>query len=135
MSKKQKSDYERFADANKKLRESNLAPDPYKDLDKQGMSGKALKIIADKAKEEPLRVLSYKTVVIIYDKNKHSPYIGSALYTGFKWMYLLLMTLCFPFAIIIVILAVIRKIFKWKEWYVIGWRNIKIYFWRCLGCY
>ena len=110
--KKQRSNYEKFADANKRIRESNLAPDPYKELGNHGVPGKAVKKTAEILSEEALHEASYVATGIIYNPEKHSPYIGSVLYTVFKWLFLFLMSIFTLVKFFFLILGTILKFIK-----------------------
>ena len=115
MSKTRKSNtkYSKFAAINKKIRESNIAPDPYIELEKHGVPGKVVKKTAEIMSAESLHTAAYGASGILYDPEKHSSYFGSVVYTVF---YLLFRALMSMVAFVKVFSLIFGAIFKIKKW-------------------
>jgi len=61
-----------------------ISPDAFKEFDRFVVGGKVAKKYADKCVSKPRHDISYAIAGMFYDPRKHSPYVGSMLYTGAK---------------------------------------------------
>ena len=111
--KKFNRNYGKFAAFNKRIRESNIAPDPYKELDKHGVPGKVVKKTAEIMSAESLHTASYGATGILYNPKKHSSYFGSVVYTAFYILFRALMSMVAFVKIFFLIFGALLKIKKW----------------------
>ena len=104
--------YKNFANVNKMVRESSIAPSAFSKIEDKGMAGKVASSIGGKLIGTPLHKTTRKAVGLVYDRRKHKPYVGSALYTIFKWGLLLVLATCPLLLIILVATGVLGKLKK-----------------------
>ena len=102
MKRKNYSKYNKFARLNKHLRESFIAPNAFEKFENKGISGKVISLAGERVIEKPIHSVTYEVVGTIYDKKKHIPYIGSVLYTIFKWFLLFVLVACPPLLFIMI---------------------------------
>lgn len=112
MRKKYNSKYGKFAILNKAFRESPIAPSAFSKIEDKEIVGKAVSAVGEKLIESPLHMATYAAVGMVYDKKKHTPYLGSILYTVFKWGLLLILAACPPILFLMVISGLLEKIMK-----------------------
>ena len=107
--------YETFSNANKVVRDSSVAPSAFSKIENDGIVGKLASSVGGKLIETPLHKATYSAVGVFYDKRKHKPYMGSVLYTAFKWGGLLILASCPPLLMLVVVTGLwgkVKKLFK-----------------------
>ena len=112
MRKKYNSKYGKFAILNKAFRESPIAPSAFSKIEDKEIVGKAVSAVGEKLIESPLHMATYAVVGMVYDKKKHTPYLGSILYTVFKWGLLLILFACPPLLVMMIMTGLLGKIQK-----------------------
>ena len=86
--------YDKFSNANKIVRDSSIVPSAFSKIENEGIVVKFTSSVGEKLIESPLHKATYSAVGVFYDKRKHKPYMGSVLYTVFKWGGLLVLASC-----------------------------------------
>jgi len=109
---KNQSKYGKFACTNKAVRESPIAPSAFSKIENRGFIGKVVSIIGEKLIEKPLHEMTYGVVGTIYNKKKHSAYLGSILYTVFNWILKLIFAACAPLLFIMTMIGLGEKLKK-----------------------
>jgi len=104
--------YRKFSRINKVVRESSLAPSAFSKIEDKGVAGKVAAALGEKLIEAPLHKATRKAVGKVYNKRKHKPYVGSGLYTIFKWGGLAILAIFPPIAMVAVVLGALWKIGK-----------------------
>ena len=104
--------YEIFSNVNKVVRDSSVAPSAFSKIENQGMVGKVASSVGGNLIENPLHKATYSAVGVFYDRKKHKPYLGSVLYTVFKWGLLLILAACPPLLILVVATGLLGKVKK-----------------------
>lgn len=112
MRKYNRDTYKNFAYTNKKIRESSIAPSAFSKIEGNGVAGKVASSIGGKLIETPLHKITRNVVGLVYDRRRHKPYVGSALYTIFKWGLLLILAACPPLLILFVVTGALGKLKK-----------------------
>ena len=109
---KNQSKFGKFACANKAVRESPIAPSAFSKFENKGIIGKFVLFIGEKLIEVPLHKTTYALVGTVYDKKKCTPYVGSILYTVFKWILQLILAVCTPLLMIMTMVGLGEKLKK-----------------------
>jgi hypothetical protein len=104
--------YDKFSKINKKIRDSSISPSAFSKIEEKGIGGKIVSSIGSKIIEDPLHKTTRKVVGSVYNRSKHKPYVGSVLYTIFKWGLLLLLASCPPLLILMLVTGVFGKLKK-----------------------
>jgi hypothetical protein len=104
--------YRKFSQMNKVVRESSLAPSAFSKIEDKGVAGKVAASIGEKLIEAPLHKTTRKAVGKVYNKRKHKPYVGSVLYTIFKWGGLAILAIFSPMAMVAVVIGGLWKVGK-----------------------
>lgn len=112
MRKYNRDTYKNFAYTNKKIRESFIAPSAFSKIEGNGVAGKVASSIGGKLIETSLHKTTRNVVGLVYDRRRHKPYVGSALYTIFKWGLLLILAACPPLLILFVVTGALGKLKK-----------------------
>ena len=77
-----------------KFLRDNYSPNPTESLCSKGIVGKVLSDIINILILKPIHLLTYFIVGLFYKRDKHSPWIGSLLYTAItfplKWIITLI---------------------------------------------
>ena len=104
--------YEKFSKVNRVIRDSSIAPSAFSKIENGGVVGKVASSVGGKLIENPLHKATYSAVGVFYDRKKHKPYLGSVLYTVFKWGVLLILAACPPLLILVVATGLLGKVKK-----------------------
>lgn len=112
MRKYNRNTYKNFASVNKKIRESSVAPSAFSKIEDNGIAGKVVSSIGGKLIETPLHKTTRNAVGLVYDRRRRKPYIGSALYTIFKWGLLLLLAAYPPLLTLFIVTGAFGKFKK-----------------------
>ena len=106
------SKYGNFASVNKFFRESPIAPSAFSKFEGAGIIGKAISMVGEKLIATPLHKITYSAVGTVYNRKKSTPYIGSILYTVFKWGLLLILATYQPILFIMILVGICYMIYK-----------------------
>lgn len=112
MRKYNRNTYQKFANVNKRVRESSVAPSAFSKIEDKGIAGKVASSIGDDLIATPLHKTTRKAVGLIYDRQRHKPYVGSVLYTVFKWGLLLILAAYPPLLILFIVTGALGKLKK-----------------------
>ena len=104
--------YGKFASVNNFFRDSYISPSAFSRFKDKGIIGKAISFVGEKLIATPVHKITYTTVGIVYDKKKSKPYVGSVLYTIFKWGLLLVLALYPPILLIMILIGFCSMINK-----------------------
>ena len=104
--------YEKFSKVNRVIRDSSIAPSAFLKIENEGVVGKVASSVGEKLIETPLHKATYSAVGVFYDRRKHKPYLGSVLYTAFKWGGLLILAACPPLLMLVVATGLWGKVKK-----------------------
>ena len=112
MKNKNYVNYNKFIIYNKLFRESPLAPNAFSKFENKGAFAKILTYGGEKLIEQPIYHTTYNAVGVVYNKKKHTPYVGSILYTIFKWMLLFILSICPPLLFVMLITGICNKLIR-----------------------